>query len=104
MHTSNIHNFGLSGDQVSAIGIELDKVFQDTSTRPKEEFGIILGDFNCIAGDDRVFKVGSPPSASTTISSALSSGSRRAAWMKHLSLWTELAQPFHINSIALAIA
>ena len=48
-----------------------------------------------------MFKVGSPPSASSTISSASSSGSRRAAWMKHLSLWTELAQPFptHLNSI-----
>ena len=64
-------------------------------SRPKTESGIILRDFSFIAGDDRVFKVGSPPvGASTLAQSSSSSGSRKAAWMRHLSSWTELVQPF----------
>ena len=56
-----------------------------------------MGDLNFLAGDDRVFKVGTPPSGASTISSTSFSGSHRAAWMKFLLSWTELVQPFPVH-------
>ena len=56
----NLHNFGFTGGQVSAVGAVLDHLFADSVSRRKEEFGVIIGDFNFMAGDDRVFQVGSP--------------------------------------------
>ena len=69
------------GVHVSNIGVELDKILQDNSARPKEELGITVGDFNFSSGHDRVFKVGSPPSVATSTTSTASSGSHRTAWM-----------------------
>ena len=40
VHIINLRNYGLTGGQVSYIGEELDKIFQDSFVRPKEEFGI----------------------------------------------------------------
>ena len=99
VHILNLHNYGLTGGQVSCIGSELDKQIRDSSTRPNEECGIILGDFNFLSGDDRVFKVGSSLSGASTTSTSASSGSHRTAWMIFLS-WTELVQPFptHLDS------
>jgi hypothetical protein len=94
VHIINLHNFGLSGGQVSYIGQELDKKIQDNAARPKEEFGIIIDDFNFLSGDDRVFKVGQPAATGALAPPPSSSGSHRTAWMKFLSRWTEVVQPF----------
>ena len=90
----NLHNYGFSGVQVAAVGAALDIVFADSVSKPKEEFGVLIGDYNFMAKDDRVFQVGSPPIAGASISSVYCSGSRQGQWMKHLASWTEVAQPF----------
>ena len=61
VHVLNLHNYGFSGDQVTAVGAVLDDIVQGSASRPKEEFGVLIGDFNFMAGDDRVFQVGAPP-------------------------------------------
>ena len=42
VHILNLHNYGFTGGQVSAVGAVLDKNFQDSVSRPKEEFGVII--------------------------------------------------------------
>ena len=94
LHILNLHNYGFSGAQVAAVGVALDKCFADSVSKPKEEFGVLIGDYNFIAKDDRVFQVGSPPIAGASISAVYCSGSRQGQWMKHLASWTEVVQPF----------
>ena len=49
------------GGQVFVIGAVLDNQIADSVSRPKEEFGVLIGDYNFMASDDRVFQVGSHP-------------------------------------------
>ena len=59
-----------------------------------EEFGILIGDLNFLAADDRVFKVGQPPAVGAAGRPPSSSGSHAKAWMAFLPRWTEVVQPF----------
>ena len=63
-------------------------------SRPKEEFGVLIGDYNFMAKDDRVFQVGTPPIGGSSVAANYCSGSRQGQWMKHLASWTEVVQPF----------
>ena len=94
VHIINLHNFVLSGGQVFGIGQKLDENNLDNSASPMEEFGFIIGGFNFLSGDDRVFKVGQPPAVGASTPPPSFSGSHRTAWMTFLSRWTEVFQPF----------
>ena len=69
----------------------------DSVPKPKEERGVLIGDYKFMAKDDRVFQVGSPPIAGASISSVYCSGPRQGQWTKHLASWTEVVQPFPIH-------
>ena len=94
LHILNLHNFGFSGAQVAAVGAVLDTTLKDCLVRPDKVFAVLIGDFNFMARDDRVYKVGSPPSDDPSIAAHYNSGSRQAQWMKHLASWIEVSQPF----------
>jgi len=94
VHILNLHNYGLSGVQVDGIGQKLDEFFQGNAARPMEEFGILIGDLNFLAADERVFKVGHPPAVGAAGRPPSASGSHAKAWMSFLSRWTEVVQPF----------
>ena len=66
----------------------------ESLSKPKEVFGVLIGDYNFMAKDDGVFHVGSPPISGASISANYCSGSRQGQWMKHLASWTEVVSPF----------
>ena len=98
LHVLTVHNYGISSEQVSAVGAELDRLSGVCLRQPNRGFGVFIGDFNFSARDDRVFKVGRPLLESSA-AAVCSSGTRQASWERFLSGWTEVCQPFptHYN-------
>ena len=54
-------------------------LFADSVSKPKEGFGVLIGDYKFMAKDDRVFQVGSPPIAGASISSVYREGLGRGS-------------------------
>ena len=58
LHILTLHNYGLSGEQVSTVGVVLVRLNEACLRQPHKNFALLIGDFNFSARDDRVFKVG----------------------------------------------
>ncbi len=94
----NLHNSNLSNFEVTTIlGFLQDCRFWDTD-HPTSSFSLLVGDMNFSAPGERRFLAGRPSSSLSSLSpSGLSvspSPIFRSRWMRELSLWVELAQPF----------
>ena len=98
LHILTLHNFGLSNEQVSAVGNILNTIGDTCRRFPTQDFACLIGDFNFSAREDRIFKVGRPLLESTPATIG-GSGTKQLQWERLLASWTEVVQPFptHYN-------
>ena len=95
----NIHNYGLTKNQVLQVGLHLDALQSRDRAHPTACSSLAVGDLNFLADGEQRFKVGRPLAPSSLWRSH-HSGTHSSLWKSFLSKWTELAQPFptHFSS------
>jgi len=93
----NLHNYGFKVPQVQRIGNFMSSLALDVKNDPSSQIGILLGDLNIKAEDERSFKVGRNfvrKVMTHDFANPVYSGTHIRQWESILSEWTEVVQPF----------
>jgi len=93
----NLHNYGLQTSQVQFLATYLSSLAINIKVNPCARFGILVGDLNIKAENEKSFKVGRDFDSGARdrgYSNPLFSGHLLRWWGKIFEDWTELIQPF----------
>ena len=89
----NIHNSGLSRDQVDFVGNVLEQRLAHDRATPMHSFSFVAGDFNFTARSEGRYRAGRPL-GETSLARPVAYGAFQHLWERSLSGWVEIGQPF----------